>query len=154
MWNKSKINAGPAGRAARAAQGAVLRLPVGCCSLEMSGEGGWPDRTPRRRRDRPVVWLAAPGIKLLTCARATRHPKVTSKTINVSKCVKREPLSRKEEGWWGCTLKKIWKSLRRARLRAVTWNRSHLLVFLRLEHSFLNIGRGFFECLNVKMWSK
>lgn len=86
MWNKSKINAGPAGQAARAARGAVLGLPVGRCSVEMSGEGGWPHRTPWGRLDQPVIWLATPGIKLLTCARATRHPEVTSKTMNVSKC--------------------------------------------------------------------
>lgn len=85
MWNKSKTNAGHSGWAARAAQGAVLRLPVCCCSLEVLGEGGWPDRAPQRRWDQAVGWLATPDIKLLICARATRHPEVTNKTINVSK---------------------------------------------------------------------
>lgn len=80
MWNKSKINAGPAGRAACAAQGAVL---VGCCSMEMSWDSGWPDKTPQRRLDLPVTWLATPGIELLACARATRHPEVASKAMNV-----------------------------------------------------------------------
>lgn len=54
MWNKSKTNAG---HAARAAQGAVLGLPVCCCSLELLGEGGWPGRAPRKRRDQAVIQL-------------------------------------------------------------------------------------------------
>jgi len=65
-------------------KGQCSGLPVCCRSLEVLGEGGWPDRAPRRRWDRAVIRLVTPDIKLLTCASGTGHLEVTNQTINVS----------------------------------------------------------------------